>query len=105
MQPCAPVLSIKARAFESPIKAEGRPATMVVGFVELLAPFKGGTLVPVPQAYLSLTTTSAGTASVPFLLPGSVPAGLPLCFQVWIADPMASQGWSASNALQGVTSG
>lgn len=41
---------------------------------------------------------------MPFVLPAGVPAGLPLYFQFWVQDPLATFGLSASNGLRGVTS-
>jgi hypothetical protein len=82
--------------------APGAPVTLVVGLTQLLAPFKGGTLVPQPLTYVSLATGGAGTLALPFVLPPGLPAGTTLIFQAWIQDAGASQGLSASNGLRGV---
>jgi len=78
-------------------------ATLIVGFSQLGAPFKGGVLVPNPQLVITLTTSPSGTLTLPFIWPSNVPAGLPLYFQIWISDPGASLGLSASNGLRGVS--
>lgn len=78
-------------------------ATLVFGVTQLDAPFKGGTLVPLPQLLVPLATDFTGHASLPFTLPAGVPAGTPLIFQAWIQDAGASFGLAASNGLEGVT--
>jgi trimeric autotransporter adhesin len=80
------------------------PATLVFGFALLAAPFKGGTLVPMPLLLLPLTTTAAGSVSLPFSWPPTLPRLTPLLFQCWVVDPAAPAGLSASNGLLGVSS-
>jgi len=79
------------------------PAVLIVGLSELNAPFKGGTLVPVPLIVLPLATSNKGAVGLPFTLPAGVPFGTNVYFQFWIQDAAASQGYSASNALRGVS--
>jgi hypothetical protein len=79
------------------------PATLVFGLSLLDAPFKGGTLVPAPLLLVPLATNPSGALSLPFLWPSNVPPGTALYFQVWISDPGAISGFSASNALEGVS--
>ncbi len=79
-------------------------AFLIVGFSGLLAPFKGGTLVPNPDLVIGpLTTSGAGE----LLLPGTWPAGLPglltFWFQAWIQDPVGPAGYAASNGLTCLT--
>ena len=81
----------------------GSTAVLVVGLSLLGAPFKGGTLVPLPQTLLVRTTNAVGVNHLPFFLPAGAPPDLELYFQYWISDPTASAGWSASNALLGLT--
>jgi hypothetical protein len=76
---------------------------LVVGLSLLGAPFKGGTLVPMPQTLVVRATNAVGVNQLSFFLPASAPPDLSLYFQYWIADPTASAGWSASNALLGLT--
>lgn len=79
-------------------------ATLVAGISTLNAPFKGGTLVPDPILLLTLPTSAAGTATLPFTWPAGIPAGFPIWFQAWIQDADASFGLSASNGLKGSAS-
>ena len=84
--------------------APSASATLVFGLSAVNAPFKGGLLVPVPDVLVPLQTGADGGASLPFVLPQGTPPGIPLHFQFWISDPLATQGLSASNGLRGVTS-
>lgn len=79
------------------------PATLVGGSSLLNAPFKGGTMVPMPQALLFLTTNPAGELHLPLTWPSGVPAGLEIFLQYWISDPGALSGLAASNALKGTS--
>jgi hypothetical protein len=74
-----------------------------VGLSQIGAPFKGGTLVPLPQTLVVRTTNAIGVTHLTFVFPANVPPDLSLYFQYWISDPTASAGWSASNALLGLT--
>jgi hypothetical protein len=82
-----------------------RPAAaagLFFGLTQVLAPFKGGTLVPAPLLILPLFTGPTGLVDLAFVMP-AVPPGLALVTQVWIADPQAAHGFAASNGLVGVT--
>ncbi len=80
------------------------PAALFVGLQDTPTPFKGGTLKPVPfLALISLTTSGAGSVSLPFLMPTGVPVGTELWFQVGISDAGAVNGVALSNALLGTT--
>ena len=70
-------------------------ALLVFGLFPLGAPFKGGTMVPMPQHLWPLPTGPGGSATTPQLLQ--------LHFQVWIPDPLTSFGWAASNGPRGNT--
>ncbi|MGQ0553482.1 MAG: hypothetical protein ACT4PU_09720 [Planctomycetota bacterium] len=77
---------------------------LIVGFSGLLAPFKGGTLVPNPDLLLGpFPTNGAGQV----VLPGTWPSGLPemvtLWFQMWIQDPAGPWGYAASNGVTCLT--
>lgn len=82
--------------------ASGQAAFLFVGSSALTAHFKGGVLVPKPDFMLPTVTGHAGSVNLPFVLRG-VPSGLSLYVQFWITDPAASFGFSASNALVGIT--
>lgn len=79
--------------------------TLVVGFVLLEAPFKGGTLVPKPDILLTgFVTDGSGVFDLAFTWPAGVPADTSLFWQHWVSDPGAGQGQlAASNGLQGTT--
>jgi len=77
------------------------PVTLVFGTTPLGAPFKGGTLVPVPLLIVALASDAAGQVSLPFVMPAGVPPATALLFQAWIVDPAAPHGLSASNGLEG----
>jgi hypothetical protein len=85
--------------------APSAPATLVFGLSTINAPFKGGTLAPYPLLLFPLATNAQGNVSLPFTWPAGAPAGLSLDFQYWIQDAAATFGYSASNGLEGVTSG
>ena len=77
------------------------PAVLVVGLSVLDAPFKGGVLVPAPDAVVAgLLTSPTGELLLAGTWPGGVPSGTALVFQQWIQDAAGPQGWSASNALE-----
>ncbi|HZL99769.1 MAG TPA: hypothetical protein VFD43_05900 [Planctomycetota bacterium] len=78
-------------------------AYLIVGLAKLQLPFKGGTLVPQPLIVLPIPIQPNGSASVSWLSwPAGLPAGAKLYFQVWIIDPLAVNGLSASNGLLAV---
>jgi hypothetical protein len=81
----------------------GGAAFLVAGLAAANLPLYGGTLVPSPLVVASIPVSGAGTASVPFTWPASVPAGTELFAQCWIPDPAASFGYAASNGLRGVS--
>lgn len=78
-------------------------ALLVLGSQVVNAPFLGGVLVPDVGAVVPMATDGFGAASLSATWPAGIPAGLPLRFQYWIADPAATFGFAASNGLQGVT--
>jgi CotH kinase protein len=78
-------------------------ATLVIGLSLLGAPFKGGTLVPMPDALLGLFTSGTGGFLIAGTWPAGVPAGLTFWVQCWIADDAGPKGFSASNGLSGTT--
>jgi len=76
------------------------PTDLVVGFTALLAPLKGGVLVPHPDLLLPIPTDAAGAILFPALWPLGVPAGLHLYFQSWIVDASGPKGLTATNGLE-----
>jgi Laminin B (Domain IV) len=87
--------------------ADARPAAsaiLFVSFASIPSPFKGGTLATVPVALtLALTTSAAGTLSLPWIWPAGIPSGTSLHFQYAIQDPAGPQGAALSLAVKGVT--
>lgn len=79
--------------------AKNAGALLFAGLNLLNAPAFGGTFVPSPDIVLPLVTDTSGGIDINVLWP-SAPAGVPLYLQVWIADPGATLGCSATNALE-----
>ncbi len=78
----------------------GAPSTWVLGTVLLLAPFKGGVMVPDAEMLLGpLVVGLDGTAQVSEPWPAGVPSGFLLRVQAWWPDSGAPAGFGASNAL------
>jgi hypothetical protein len=59
----------------------------------------GGTLVPSLDVVLTLPTDGIGRSSFAVSLPTSVPPGLTMYLQAWIADNRGRAGFSASHTL------
>jgi len=80
-------------------------AALFISFIGASAPFKGGTLVPVPFAmHISLFTNAAGKITLPWpSFPAGLPAGTNLYFQYALQDGMAPAGVALSNAVKGTT--
>jgi hypothetical protein len=77
------------------------PAFLVAGLAEILAPFKGGVLVPRPDLVLGpLATGTEPIFELEGRWPHGLPVGTPITFQWWMADPVAPQGLSASTAVR-----
>lgn len=76
------------------------PAGLVVGSSALNMPFRGGTLVP-NHDILVLPVTVDGSRRIELeeTLAVGLPAGTTLYAQVWVRDPGAVAGFSASNAI------
>ncbi|MHC5210521.1 MAG: hypothetical protein ACYTG2_07380 [Planctomycetota bacterium] len=84
--------------------APSASSSLVVGFGELSAPFKGGVLVPTVDLLLScLVTDGAGGWVLGGTWPAGVPAGVPFWLQAWIADGSAPAGYAASHGVRAVT--
>jgi len=81
------------------------PAYLIVGPGAMPAPFKGGTLVPLPAALiLPLGTNASGAISLSWpAWPAGAPPGVELDFQYVIPDAAAPKGMALSNALRAIT--
>jgi hypothetical protein len=79
-------------------------AVLILGFAAIDVPFKGGILVPSPDAILAgLPTGPAGDFTAAGTLPASVPSGVTIHAQFWIVDAGGPKGFAASNAVVGTT--
>jgi len=79
--------------------APSAPAFLVLGSTPLLAPFKGGVLVPEPAQLAALATGPTGRIILNGSWPAGVPSGLQLVLQYWVADTAGPAGYSASNGV------
>ena len=79
--------------------AAQQPATLVLGLAALNSPFKGGVLVPRPDVLVSLVIGGGGTLELSAPWPAHMPSGLQCWMQLWIVDPTAPLGLSATNGL------
>jgi hypothetical protein len=83
--------------------APSATAGLFLALASTPAPFKGGTLKPVPFFDPVITTTDgAGAIPLPFVMPAGVPPGTELWVQWAIQDAAAVKGVSLSNAILGV---
>jgi hypothetical protein len=77
---------------------------LVLGLGQLGLPFKGGVLVPTPDAILdALVTSGTGTLDLASTWPLGIPQGSEVVFQAWITDAGGPKGLAASNGLKGST--
>src|SRR5262249_52841877 len=74
---------------------------VVYGLDTIDAPFKGGTLVPLPQQMVPVQVADNGAKNVTFAMPPGVPTGTVFYFHAWTHDWPGT--WAASNAMQAVT--
>jgi hypothetical protein len=78
------------------------PVFLVAGLQQINFPLLGGTLVPLPT--LVVPTASGTLGELDFLFPWPAsPSGTEIYFQAWVLDPLAPQGWAASNGLSGAS--
>jgi hypothetical protein len=78
---------------------ENSLCTIVFGLAQLSAPFKGGTLVPMPSWLLPFVTDSKGKVDLGWAAFPQAPGGVSLWFQAWISDAQSPAGLTASNGL------
>ena len=76
------------------------PAFFIVSTTASDLPYKGGTLVPTPEAVVPLQVDAAGELSLGIRVPLGLPPGTSFYMQEWILDPGGPEGFSASNALR-----
>jgi hypothetical protein len=83
--------------------AASSATTLVIGLSPLVAPFKGGVLVPQPNLLLGgLATDAEGGLLLGADWPAGVAPGLQLWLQAWVADASARYGLAASNGVTAV---
>lgn len=75
------------------------PCTFVLGSSAIHLPFLGGTWVPSPNIVFGFALNAAGSLTLGGSTPAGLPSGAQAIMQVWIADPDAVAGASATNAL------
>lgn len=84
--------------------APSAPAWLIAGFTQLLAPFKGGVLVPNPDMFFgNLAVTGAGDLTLASTWPPGLPSGTSTYWQYWISDTGGPAGFAASNGLSSTT--
>lgn len=78
------------------------PMATVVGLTKWSVPLLGGVLVPSPDhGFYGLHKTDAsGNFLAPVTWPSGIPSGTAIYMQVWIEDPAAPMGFSATNGLE-----
>ena len=85
--------------------SNGQPgafAILIAGHNQLLAPFKGGVLVPQPHMIIPLGPLDAqGGLQVSGAWPASMPSGASFSMQVWRPETGAPSGFAATTAIQG----
>jgi len=85
---------------------ENASAFLIASSTLLNKPLFGGTLVPSVYAShfaVAFNTTAQGKLDEKAYWPAGLPADFGIYFQVWVKDPGAPYGFSASNALRGTT--
>ena len=84
--------------------APDAPMMLFLGFELAHAPFKGGTLLPVPPFFaVGLMSSADGGAVVELGWPASAPADLRMIVQLAIADTAAPVGVALSNGVAGTS--
>jgi hypothetical protein len=81
----------------------GAPTYVVTSLTELNAPFKGGVLVPKPDAGLVTLADGAGQVDLRLHVPAGMPSQLDMYLQAIVMDGAAPAGFALSNALKATT--
>lgn len=77
----------------------GATGALILGATQMQMPFKGGMLVPYPDALLPVSTDALGSATLSGAWPAGVPSGAIIAMQWWTADGAGVKGFAASNAI------
>ncbi len=83
--------------------APNAPTVIVAGLTTVFLPLKGGVLVPAPNFQVMASTDGEGKYELLATTPVGLPFGLELAMQAWLADEAATQGFSATNAVNVLT--
>lgn len=75
------------------------PGALIAGLSAVALPFKGGTLVAAPDVVVPLAADAQGRVDFAIPLPATVPGGLQLALQTWLADGGAPAGFVGSNGV------
>ena len=93
-------LAGQAFAFDLSGAPPSGTAYLILGFTQLLAPFKGGVMVPMPTLILGpFPTSPSGGLALAGTWP-SVPPGLELDLQFWVPDAAGPAGFAASSGVR-----
>ncbi len=76
---------------------------VVVGASQLGQPFKGGVMVPHPDFGAAIVTDLQGQVTTVGTLPANAPPGFETFLQAWFVDASGPEGFTATNAVSGVT--
>ena len=82
---------------------ESTTAFLVIGVTPSFTPFQGGVFVPSPTFVIPLPTGATGDIDLGINWLMGVPPETSTYFQYWLVDPLAVQGFAASNATAGTT--
>lgn len=78
----------------------GAATFLMVGLSSITLPLAGGVIVPKPDLVIGgFVTNELGALTLSAQWPSGIPADFRLYLQHWIDDPVASNGFAASNAL------
>lgn len=86
------------------LAAANANTTLVLGYANLSTPFKGGTLVPVPNVLVpGLLTDGAGGLTINATWPAGLPGSTHFFLQLWMVDAAGPLGFVGSNGVRGFT--
>ena len=91
---------ITVRIDDGPPSATG---ALVFGLSTINAPFLGTTLVPSPDAVIPISLDGEGSLELRATWPAGLPSGSTVFMQAFLADPVAPQGYAATDAVVGTT--
>jgi hypothetical protein len=75
---------------------------LIIGLTRIDGGFAGGIMVPSPDFIIPIVLDAAGNVELEGTWPSGATTGDDFYFQVWLLDPLAKRGLSATNALVGI---